>query len=148
MTGDETQVHGYNVQTPSRWWHPESLRLKRDGHFDFNRKLHHELLPKSQTNNEEYFLRVACSRAYREKIWSSVITIMNLNVFLLSICQKQHSPYSPCMALNNFFGFPKTKESLKGYTIINRLQIKLSNYSTKSISKKLILLVGGMNLKF
>jgi hypothetical protein len=48
------------------------------------------------------------------------------------ITEMEHSPYSPDLALNDFWLFPKIKPALKGF----RLPTKKSDNSTESYSTK------------
>ncbi|CAB3259756.1 unnamed protein product [Arctia plantaginis] len=69
ITGDETWVYGYDVETKaqsSQWRHSGSPRPKKTRQvrsnskvkltvfFDFNGIVHHEFLPQGQTMNKEY----------------------------------------------------------------------------------------------
>lgn len=81
ITGDETWVYGYDVETKaqsSQWRHPGSPRPKKARQvrsnvkvmltvfFDFNGIVHHEFLPQGETINKEYYLQV--QRRLREAV--------------------------------------------------------------------------------
>ena len=81
ITGDETWVYGYDVETKaqsSQWKLPEESRPKKIRQvrsnvkvlltvfFDFNGVVHHEFLPYGRTINKEYYLEVM--RCLREAI--------------------------------------------------------------------------------
>lgn len=81
ITGDETWVYGYDVETKaqsSQWKHPESPRPKKARQvrsnvkvlltvfFDYNGVMHYEFLPQGRTVNKEYYLEVM--RRLREAI--------------------------------------------------------------------------------
>ena len=81
ITGDETWVYGYDVETKSQssqWRHfgspgPKKVRQVRSNVkvmlsvvFDFNSIVHDEFLPRGQTVNKEYYIQV--QRRLREAI--------------------------------------------------------------------------------
>ena len=73
ITGDESWVYGYDIETKpqlSQWKHPEEPRPKKSHQvrlnvkvlltvfFDCNDMVHHEFLPQGRTVNKEYYLEV------------------------------------------------------------------------------------------
>ena len=81
ITGDETWVYGYDVETKaqsSQWKLPKEPRPKKirqvrsnvkvllTAFIDFNGVVHHEFLPYGRTVNKEYYLQVM--RRLREAI--------------------------------------------------------------------------------
>lgn len=81
ITGDETWVYGYDVETKaqsSQWKLPEEPRPKKARQvrsnvkvmltvfFDFKGIVHHEFLPQGETINKEYYLQV--QRRLREAV--------------------------------------------------------------------------------
>ena len=81
ITGDETWVYGYDVETKaqsSQWKRPDEPRPKKARQvrsnvkvlltvfFDYNGIVHYEFLPTGRTVNKEYYLEVL--RRLREKI--------------------------------------------------------------------------------
>ncbi|PNF20350.1 Mariner Mos1 transposase [Cryptotermes secundus] len=96
ITGDETWVYGYDVETKaqsSQWKHPGSPRPKKARQvrsnvkvmltvfFNFNGIVHHEFLPQGQTVNKEYYLKV--QRRLREAIRKKRPDLWKNNSWLL-----------------------------------------------------------------
>ena len=100
--------------------------------FDIRGIVHYEFLPAGQTVNQTYYIEVL--KRLREKVrrkrhdffadnsWflhhdnAPAHTALSVREFLASkqITVLEHPPYSPDLAPNDFFLFPKIKEVLKG----------------------------------
>ena len=97
ITGDETWVYGYDVETKSQlsqWRHSGSPRPKKARQvrsnvnvmltvfFDFNGVVHHEFLPRGQTVNKEYYLQVQrrlrdAIRKKRPDLWKNNLCLLH-----------------------------------------------------------------------
>ncbi|XP_046964592.1 uncharacterized protein LOC124533404 [Vanessa cardui] len=91
ITGDETWVHGYDVETKaqsSEWKRPDEPRPKKARQarsnvkvlltvfFDYNGVVHHEFLPTGRTINKEYYKEVMqhlreAIRLKRSELWKN-----------------------------------------------------------------------------
>jgi len=97
ITGDETWVYGYNVETKaqsSQWKQPEESRPKKARQvrsnvkvlltvfFDYNGAVHREFLPQGHTVNKEYYLEVTrrlreAIRKKRPELWNNQSWILH-----------------------------------------------------------------------
>ena len=97
ITGDETWLYGYDVETKSKlsqWRHSGSPRPKKARQvrsnvnvmltvfFDFNGVVHHEFLPRGQTVNKEYYLQVQrrlrdAIRKKRPDLWKNNLCLLH-----------------------------------------------------------------------
>ena len=79
MTGDESWVYGYDIQTKaqsSHWKRPEqnktekarkvrsNVKVSLTVFFDCNGVVHHEFLPQGRTVNKKYYLEVIRLHTY------------------------------------------------------------------------------------
>lgn len=110
--------------------------------FDSKGVVHHEFAPEGQTVNKEYYLGVLkrlrdAVRRKRPEKWSSGDWHLHhdnapphsahlVQTFLAKhgIPQVRHPPYSPDLAPNDFFLFPKLKKDLKGRRFQDTEEIK------------------------
>lgn len=89
ITGDETWVYGYDIETKTQspqWQFPRESRPKKTRQvrsnvkvlltvfFDYNGIVHHEFLPPGRTVNKEYYLQVLRNlreaiRRKRRELW-------------------------------------------------------------------------------
>ncbi|KAF0740779.1 protein GVQW3-like [Aphis craccivora] len=115
ITGDETWVYGYDIETKrqsSQWKSVTSPRPKKARQvrsnvktmlitfFDIKGLIYYEFVPTGQTVNQTYYKEVLIK--LREKIPDKQIPVV------------PHPPYSPYLAPCDFFLFPKIKTDLKG----------------------------------
>jgi len=96
ITGDETWVYGYDVETKaqsSQWKRPEEPRPKKAHQvrsnvillivfFDYNGAMHREFLPQGRTVNKEYYLEVMrrlreAIRKKRPELWNNQSWILH-----------------------------------------------------------------------
>lgn len=112
ITGDETWVYGYDVETKaqsSTWKHSTSPRAKKARQvrsnvkvlltvfFDFNGIVHQEFLPQGRTVNKEYYLEVM--RRLREAIRKKRPDLWKNNSWLL---HHDNAPAHSSLLVRNF----------------------------------------------
>ena len=112
ITGEETWVYGYDVETKSQssqWRHSGSPRSKKARQvrsnmkvilivfFDFNGIVHHEFLPRGQTVNKEYHLQV--QRRLRQAIRKKRPYLWKNNSWLL---HDDNSPADTSLLVREF----------------------------------------------
>lgn len=172
ITGDETWVYGYDIETKvqsSQWIvkgspRPKKARQSRSNvkvmltvFFDFHGIVHFEFVPQGETVNRVYYRGVL--QRLREKIRKKRPELWRDNSWFLhhdnapahsallirEFCAKNqmtvlpHPPYSPDLALCDFFLFPKLKSVLKGRRFQSVDDIKANSSQTlKDISKEAI----------
>ncbi|KAE9537933.1 hypothetical protein AGLY_005905 [Aphis glycines] len=145
ITGDETWVYGYDIETKrqsSQWKSvtspkPKKARQVRSNvktmlitFFDIKDLIYYKFVPTGQTVNQTYYKEVLIK--LREKIrkkrpdqfqnrsWNHdnapAHSALSIREFLADkqIPVVPHPPYSPDLALCDFFLFPKIKTDLKG----------------------------------
>lgn len=118
ITGDETWVYGYDVETKvqsSQWRRSGSPRPKKARQvrsnvkvmltvfFDFNGIVHHEFLPQGQTINKEYYLQV--QRRLREAIRKKRPDLWQNNSWLL---HHDNAPAHTSLLVREFLAKHKT----------------------------------------
>ena len=83
------------------------------GFFDYRGVVHHKFVPEGQTVNKEYYLAVL--RRLREALRHKRPDLRADNSWIFYHDNSlSHSPYSPDLALFDFFLFPKLEYSLQG----------------------------------
>ncbi|UYV60772.1 hypothetical protein LAZ67_1002251 [Cordylochernes scorpioides] len=156
ITGDEAWVYGYDVETKAQsfqWKLPHEPRPKKARQvwsnvnvlltvfFDCRGVVHHEFLPQGRTVNKEYYLQVM--RNLREAIRQKRLDLWkNKNWLLHHDNAPAHTsllpPYSPDLALCDFFLFPKLKRPMKGrrYATLDEIKTASKEEELKKIKKK------------
>ena len=134
ITGDETCVYGYDVETKmqSSQWIGQGSRPKKARmswsyikvvFLDWKGIVHHEFVPRGQTVNKQLYQEVLARlrdavRRKRPELWETQ-TLMLQHDNSPAHAKHQtsvlpHPPYSPDLAPANFFLFAKLKTTLKG----------------------------------
>jgi len=148
ITGDEKWVYGYDVETKVQllqWVGKSSPRPKKARQcrsnvkmmlivffFDWKVIVHHEFVPRGETVNKEFYLKVMKGlrevvRRKRPEAWTNKTWMLHLDnapphasLLIREFLAKQETivvpqpPYSPYLAPADFFLFPKLKSTLKG----------------------------------
>ncbi|UYV60576.1 hypothetical protein LAZ67_1001572 [Cordylochernes scorpioides] len=163
ITGDETWVYGYDPETKrqSAEWRgqgeprPKKSRILKSRNkvllvafLDNKGIVHHEYLPAGQTVIKEMYLRIlrrlreAIRKKKRPEKWTNGDWILhhdNARPHTAHLMTKilPQPPYSPDIAPNDFFLFPKLKAVLKGRHFDTREDIiEKSLLALKSIPKE------------
>ena len=112
ITGDESWVYGYDVETKaqsSQWKHTESPRPKKAHQvrsnvkvlltvfFDYHGVVHQEFIPQGRTVNKEYYLEVM--RRLREAIRKKRPELWKNNSWLL---HHDNAPAHSSLLVRNF----------------------------------------------
>lgn len=118
ITGDESWVYGYDVETKaqsSQWKSPEEPRPKKARQvrsnvkvlltvfFDYNGLVHQEFLPQGRTVNKEYYLEVM--RRLREAIRRKRPGLWKNNSWVL---HHDNAPAHTSLLVNNFLAKTNT----------------------------------------
>ncbi|UYV77748.1 hypothetical protein LAZ67_15002114 [Cordylochernes scorpioides] len=146
ITGDETWVYQYDPET-KREPKPKKARFTKSKvktllvtFFYINGLVHREFIPFGRTINQEVYLGIM--RRLKEAILhvdnARPHTAHVVLQFLAkhSIIQIPHPPYSPDIAPNDFFLYPKLKMKLKGRKFDNVDMIQSESKATlRNLSK-------------
>ncbi|UYV69540.1 hypothetical protein LAZ67_6003928 [Cordylochernes scorpioides] len=151
ITGDETWVYQYDPETKrqsSQWIErgepkPKKARFTKSKvktllvtFFDINGLVHHEFIPFGRKINQEVYLGIM--RRLREAVHLKRPERWQNNDWILhnSTIQIPHPPYSPDLAPNDFFLYPKLKMKLKGRKFDNVDMIQAESKATlRNLSK-------------
>ncbi|UYV75390.1 hypothetical protein LAZ67_13000104 [Cordylochernes scorpioides] len=139
ITGDESWVYGYDVETKaqsSQWKLLHEPRPKKARQV--RGVVHHEFLPQGRTVNKEYYLQVMCNlceaiRQKRPDLWKNKNRLLHhdnapahTSLLVRKFLAKNNTlmmpqpPYSPDLAPCDFFLFPKLKRPMKGRLVTIR----------------------------
>lgn len=153
ITGDESWVYGYDVETKaqsSQWKLPHEPRPKKARQvrsnvkvlltvfFDCRGVVHHEFLPQGRTVNKEYYLQVMRNlreaiRQKRPDLWKNDNASAHTSLLVREFLAKNNTlimpqpPYSPDLAPCDFFLFPKLKRPMKGRRYATIEEIKTAS---------------------